>query len=85
MLHLSHRKEPLEYGFEAAEDLLRVLLLPSLTVLTAKDEITLVRMPIHSQVIIGIGRVPEKRLRHESLRHGGAQHIAGIERKLGLK
>ena len=63
----------------------RVRHLSGLVILAAEDHHVVIAVRFDSQVVIGIGGVPEERIGNLAPRHAAGDDVAGVERELGLE
>jgi hypothetical protein len=85
MRHLDIRNEMLQRPLERFEAGGRVRNLTGLVIFAAEDEVIEFPLPIDAQVVIRICRVPEAGFRHRSALDLPANHVARIQRELGLE
>ena len=85
MVDLSLRNQLAEGLFQPAIRRFCVRFLAGFMVLTTENRIVEVAVLVDSQIIIGVGGVPERRCRHQVLFDLRPEDVAGVEEELRLE
>ena len=85
MLHRGHGQDAVETLGEPLKHVVGVLFLPGLDIFSAEDDIVMIRVGIHPEIVIRVAGIPPQPFRHGPFRHARAQHVAGIEGEFTLE